>query len=53
MEIGDVFKDKDKEEGTGVMDLINRLVEILRLETGELWEAAWEALVLVKPWDEG
>ncbi len=36
MEIGDVFKDKDGEEGIGVMDLINGLVEILWLEAEEL-----------------
>ena len=34
---------------TYVMDLINGLVEILRLETEELRSAAWEALAPVKP----
>ena len=36
MEIGDVFEDKDEEEGVGVMDFINGLVEILQLEIEEL-----------------
>ena len=35
------------------MDLINGLVEILRLETKELWNAARQEFVLVEPWDEG
>ena len=41
MRIEDVFEDKDKEKGVDVIDLINRLVEILRLETEELWDAVW------------
>ena len=36
-----------------VTDLINGLVEILRLETEELRDAAWQAFELVEPWDEG
>ena len=39
MEIDDVFEDEDEEEGAGVMDLINGLVEILRLEAEELLDA--------------
>ena len=35
------------------MDFINGLVEMLRLETTELRDAAREALAPVKPWDEG
>ena len=35
------------------MDLINGLVEILRLETLEPRGAAREAFALVEPWDEG
>ena len=53
LEIEDVFKDEDEEEGTGVMDLINGLVEILRLETEELRNAARQAFAPVEPWDEG
>ena len=49
MEIKDVFKDENKEEGTGITDLINGLVEILRLETKELWNAARQAFEPVKP----
>ena len=53
MRIENVFKDKDNEEGTGVTDLINRLVEVLRLETEELRNIAWQAFAPVEPWDEG
>ena len=30
LEIKELFKDKDKEEGTGVIDLINRIVQVLK-----------------------
>ena len=36
-----------------VTDLINGLVEILRLETEELRDAARQAFEPVEPWDEG
>ena len=36
-----------------VTDLINGLVEILRLETEELQDAARQAFEPVEPWDEG
>ena len=36
LRIKDVFKDKNKKEGINITDLINRLVEILRLEAEEL-----------------
>ena len=39
MRIENVFKVKDEEEGIGVMDFINGLIEILRLEAKELWDA--------------
>ena len=41
LRIEDVFKDEDEEEGVGVIDLINGLVEILRLEAEELQDAVW------------
>ena len=53
MEIKDVFKDEDEEEGVGITDLINGLVEILWLETEELWDVARQAFEALKPWDEG
>ena len=53
MEIGDVFKDKDEKKGVGVIDFINGLVEVLWLETEELWDIAWQAFKPVKPWDKG
>ena len=39
LEIKDVFKDEDGEEGISITDLINGLVKILRLEAKELWDA--------------
>ena len=39
LEIKDVFEDKDKKEGTNIINFINRLVEILRLEAKELQDA--------------
>jgi len=38
LEMQDVFKDKDKERGDGIMDLINRLVDLLLLETKAVWD---------------
>ena len=40
LRIKDIFKDKDKEEGMGVIDFINRLIKILWLEAKELWDIA-------------
>jgi len=37
----------------GVIDLINGLVEKLRLETEELRDAVWQVFEPVEPWDEG
>ena len=53
MRIKNVFEVKNKEEGIGVMDLINGLVEVLWLEIEELRVTAQEALAPVEPWDEG
>ena len=53
LEIKNVFKDKDKKKGMGIIDLINGLVEILRLETKELRDAARQTFTPVEPWDEG
>ena len=49
MEIEDVFEDEDEEEGAGVTDLINGLVEILRLEIKELQDVVWQAFKPVEP----
>ena len=40
-------------QGKGVTDLINGLVEILRLEAVEVRDAAREAFAPVEPWDKG
>ena len=53
LEIKDVFKDEDEKKGISVTDLINGLVEILRLEIKELRDAARQAFRLVEPWDKG
>jgi len=53
LRIEDIFKDEDKEEGVGVMDLINGLVEILWLETKELQDVAQQAFTPMELWDEG
>jgi len=49
LEIRDVFKAEDEEKGAGVIDLINGLVEILRLETKELQDVVQKALAPVEP----
>ncbi len=53
LKVEDVFKDEDEREGTGVIDLINRLVKVLRLETKELRDTIQQAFKPVEPWDEG
>jgi len=35
----DVFKDKNKERGDSVTDLINGLTDLLLLETRAVWDA--------------
>ena len=52
LEMQDVFKDKDEERGDGVMDLINRLVDLLLLETRAVWDAWQDGIELIEPWDE-
>ena len=49
LRIEDIFKDKAKEKGIGVTNLINGLVKILRLEVEELRVAAQEAFAPVEP----
>jgi len=34
----DVFKNKDRERGDDVIDLINGLVDLLSLETRAVWD---------------
>ncbi len=53
LRIKNVFKDKDEKEGAGVIDSINGLVKMLRLEAKELRDAVQQAFAPVKPWDEG
>ena len=36
LEIGSIFKDKDREKGDGVMDLVLLVLRILRQDLGEL-----------------
>ena len=53
LRIEDVFEDEDEEKRAGIIDLINGLVEILRLEAKELRDAARQAFEPVEPWDKG
>ena len=48
LEIGDIFKDEDKEEGDSVTDLILVVVELLKRDINRLMEEAREILELVK-----
>ena len=36
LEIKNVFKNKDREEGVGVIDFINRIIQQVRRDLGEL-----------------
>ena len=53
LRIKDVFKDEDKKKGAGVIDLMNRLVKILRLEAKEPRDDIQWMFALVEPWDKG
>ena len=48
----DVFKDKDEKRGDGVMDLISRLVDLLSLETREVWDVWQDGIKLIDLWDK-
>jgi hypothetical protein len=47
LEIGDIFKDKDKERGDSITDLILAVVELLGRDINRLVVEAREALELV------
>ena len=58
MEIEKLFKDEDKKEKVGVMDLINRIIQVLKRELVQLRNSVQELdkeirLNLVEPWDKG
>ena len=55
MEIGIIFKDKAKEEGVGVTDLINRIVQVLKKDLHQIRISAQDTglMELVELWDEG
>jgi hypothetical protein len=48
LEIWDIFKDEDKEEGDSITDLILVVVELLERDISRLVVEAREALKLVK-----
>jgi hypothetical protein len=48
LEIGEIFKDEDREEGDGITDLILAVVALLRRDTDGLARVVREALELVK-----
>ena len=49
------FKDKEIEEGVGVTDFINRIIQVLRKDLYWVRISARNAGLMepVKPWDEG
>ena len=49
------FKDKGLEDRIGIIDFINRIVQIVKREFDQLSISTQEAglIGLVKPWDEG
>ena len=54
MEIEELFKDEDGEEGAGVIDFINRIVQILKGSLRQVRISTQEA-ELIKPvelWDK-
>ena len=55
MEIDNLFKDKNKEEGASITDFINWIVQILKRELVQLRISTQEAglIDLIKLWDEG
>ena len=53
MEIRDIFKDKDKEEGDGIIDFILAVVWLLERDINRLVVEVRELLKLVKLWDKG
>jgi hypothetical protein len=44
LEIGDIFKDEDKERGDGIIDLISAVVELLGRDINRLVVEARKAL---------
>ena len=51
--MGDIFKDKDKEEGDSVTDLIIAVVRLLERDISRLVVKARELLKPAEPWDKG
>ena len=52
LKIGSIFKDKTKEGGDSVMDLVIQMCQLLRQDTWELQELV-NTIGPVKSWDEG
>ena len=55
LEIGTIFEDEAEEEGVGVTDLINRIVQVLREDLYWIRISVRDAGLMepVEPWDEG
>ena len=53
LEIRDIFKDKDKEEGDGVIDLILAVVQLLKRDINRLVVKVQNILKLVKLQNKG
>ena len=55
LEIKIIFKDKAREEGAGITDLINWIVQVLKKDLERLAISTRDAGLMepVEPWDEG
>jgi len=52
LEMTGIFKDKGEEEEASVMDLINQVSQLLRVELEELVDVARATIELIEPCDE-
>jgi len=52
LEIIKIFRDKDREEGASIIDLINQISQLLRAELKELVDVARTIIRLIKPYDK-
>ena len=48
----EVFKNKDGEKGSSVIDLIHKLIDLLSLETQAVWYIIQEEFNPIKLWDK-
>ena len=55
LEIKTIFKNKAREKGVGIIDLINRLIQVLKKDLERLAISTQNTglIELVKPWNKG